>query len=155
MVETTTISGVWRGFRRRLVTRPLMSALCQKQTSAYLLFDHLVGPNEQRRRHSEAKSLGRFAHDKAGVLFFDGPGRREAAGSRRLMSFVFGRRWWLWADIAPGIGIFVFCVRNHFSRRLVVAINFSVVVLFLPAAQNISVSRQSRFIRLSGSGSYR
>ena len=71
------------------------------------------------------------------------------------MSFVFGRRWWLWADIAPGIGFFVFCVRNHFSRRLVVAINFSVVVLFLPAAQNISVSRQSRLIRLSGSGSYR
>jgi hypothetical protein len=38
-----------------------MSALCQKQTSAYLLFDHLVGPNEQ---HSEAKSLGRFEVDR-------------------------------------------------------------------------------------------
>jgi hypothetical protein len=41
----------------------------------------------------------------------------------------------------------------RFNRRLVGAINFSVVFLFCVSAHRISLSRQSLFIRLSRTGS--
>src|SRR5262249_47358352 len=77
------------------------------------------------------------------------------------LSFVFCRRWWIWADIAPRIRFLFFCVRNHFNRRFVGAINFFIVFPVCVRAQNISISRQSwliglisliALIRLSGSG---
>jgi hypothetical protein len=40
----------------------LMSSTVQARGSG-VLFDHLVDPHEQRRRHSETESLGRFEVD--------------------------------------------------------------------------------------------
>jgi hypothetical protein len=42
--------------------RKPMSALCQKRTSSHSL-DHLVGADEQRRRHGQAKRLSGFEVD--------------------------------------------------------------------------------------------
>src|SRR5215471_12550632 len=63
-----------------------MSALCQKQTSARL-FDHLVGPNEQRRWHSEAERLGRLEVD-----YHEHLGRKldgQVAGSSAVQDLVY------------------------------------------------------------------
>ena len=48
--------------KRTLIAGSRMSALCQKRT-LLVLFDHLVGTIEQRRKHREAERSGGFQID--------------------------------------------------------------------------------------------
>ena len=117
---------------------------------------------------SGVRGGGAFLSNKGRGEILNRPGLREAAGGtlrwlgdvRRdpprshLLLLVLGRRWWSWADIAPRTRFLFLCVRTSLNRRLVGAINFSVVFLFWVSAHRISISRQFLFIRLSGSGSH-
>src|SRR6516162_828321 len=64
----------------------------------------------------------------------DGPGRREAAGSRHSLLLILGRRWRSRTDIAPRVQ-FLFLVRNLFERRLIALIEGLVIFLLLFSAR--------------------